>query len=274
MKKILDLVREPLFLLFFLGFLLFFAYTRITDLVAQKQKNIHVNAGQIELLAESFTKTWSRTPTSDELLSQIDNYVMDEIFFREAVAMGLDKTDPAVKRRLRQLMEMMLDDYASVYPSEAQLRDYLTENSDKFRLDPRISFRHIQFPLEARQKALDVLTLLQEGSARAEDYRGSMVMIPDRFENESSRVIERSFGASFVSGILEMDEGSWQGPVESAYGWHLVRIGQKTEGTVPDLNDIWDQVEREWSFEMRRRIKEEQYRRMKEQYFITIEHGE
>ena len=274
MKKILKLIREPLFLLFFLGFIIFFAYIRISDLVEQKQRKIHVSAGQIEMLAESFTKTWSRTPTRDELLSQIDNHVMDEIFFREAVAMGLDKTDPAVKRRLRQLMEMMLDDYASVYPSEAQLREYLTENPDKFRQDPRISFSHISFPMEARQKAMDVLTLLQDGSARAEDYRGGMVMIPDRFENESRREIERLFGGPFVSGIFELEAGDWQGPVESAYGWHLVRIGQKTEGVVPDLNDIWDQVEREWSFDMRSRIKEEQYRIMKEQYQIVVENVE
>ena len=274
MKRILQVVREPLFLFFLFGFLIFFAYTRLTDLVEQRQQKIHVSAGQIELLAESFTKTWSRTPTREELLSQIDNYVMDEIFFREAVAMGLDKTDPAIKRRLRQLMEMMLDDYASVYPSEAQLRDYLTEHPDKFRRDPSISFRLIHFPLEERQKALDVLTMLQNGSVSAEDYRGGMVMIPDRFEDEGRREVERVFGSRFVSGIFEMEVGSWQGPVESAYGWHLVKIGQKTEGRVPDLDEIWDLVEREWSFDMRRRIKEEQYRKMKEQYHIVVEYVE
>ena len=274
MKKFLKLLREPLFLFFFFGFLLFFVYTRISNLVEQKNSQIIVSAEQIELLAETFTKTWNRTPTKDELISQIDNYVMDEIFFKEAVAMGLDKTDQAVKRRMRQLMEMMLDDFASVYPSEVQLQNYLSEHPDEFRRDPRISFRHIHFQMGDRQKAMDLLAGLQDGSVRAENYSGSMVMIPDRFTDESRQEIKRLFGDLFTNRIFELDEGIWQGPVESAYGWHLVNTGQRTEGKVPELNEIWDQVEREWSFDMRRRIKEEQYQKMRESYQITIENAD
>ena len=274
MKKFLKLLREPLFLFFFFGFLIFFFYTRISNLVEQKNSQIIVSAEQIELLAETFTKTWNRTPSKDELISQIDNYVMDEIFFKEAVAMGLDKTDQAVKRRMRQLMEMMLDDYASVYPSEDQLQNYLSEHPDEFRQDPRISFRHIHFQMRDRQKAMDLLAELQDGSVRAENYSGSMVMIPDRFTDESKQEIKRLFGDLFTESIFDLEEGIWQGPVESAYGWHLVNTSQLTEGKVPDLNEIWDQVEREWSFDMRRRIKEEQYQKMRESYQITIENGD
>jgi hypothetical protein len=168
-------------------------------------------------------------------------------------------------------MEMMLDDYASVYPSEDQLQNYLSEHPDEFRLDPRISFRHIHFQMGDRQKAMDLLPGLQDGSVRAENYSGSMVMIPDQFTDERRQEIKRLFGDLFTDRIFELDEGIWQGPVESAYGWHLVKTGQRTEGEVPELNEIWDQVEREWSFDMRSRIREEQYKKMRESYQITIE---
>jgi hypothetical protein len=171
-------------------------------------------------------------------------------------------------------MEMMLDDFASVYPSEAQLRDYLSKNPDKFRLDPKISFRHIHFPMGDRQKATDLLPGLQKGSVSAETYSGSMVMVPDQFAEESRWEVKRVFGDLFTERIFQLDQGVWQGPVESAYGWHLVKVGQLTEGEVPALNEIWDQVEREWSFDMRSRIKEEQYKKMKESYQITVENVE
>ena len=271
MKRFLKLLREPLFLFFFFGFGLFFVYTRISNLVEQKNREITVSAGQIELLAESYTKTWNRTPTEAEMLAQIDNYVMDEIFFKEAVAMGLDKTDPAVKRRLRQLMELMLDDYANVYPSESQLRSYLSEHPDEFRLDPRISFMQIHFSMEKKQEATEILSRIQNGSVKAERYEGSMVMVPNQFDNESKTGVERIFGTLFTSKIFELEEGVWQGPVESAYGWHLVYVSQRIAGEVPDLNEIWDQVEREWSFNMRRMITDEQYQKMKERYHIIIE---
>jgi len=274
MKKFLKLLREPLFLFFFFGFLIFFFYTRISNLVEQKNRQIIVSAGQIEMLAETFTKTWNRTPSKDELISQIDNYIMDEIFFKEAVDLGLDKTDQAVKRRMRQLMEMMLDDFASVYPSEDQLQNYLSAHPNEFRQDPRISFRHIHFQMRDRQKAMDLLPGLQDGSVGAENYSGSMVMVPDQFTEESRWEVKRVFGDLFTESIFQLEVEVWNGPVESAYGWHLVKVGHRTEGEVPALNEIWDQVEREWSFDMRRRIKEEQYQKMREGYQITIENGD
>lgn len=99
-------------------------------------------------------------------------------------------------------------------------------------------------------------------------------MISDQFVEQSRREIARIFGDLFTAIIFELEEGIWHGPLESAYGWHLVKTGQRTEGEVPDLTEIWDQVEREWSFDMRRMIKEEQYQKMRESYQITIENVE
>ena len=96
-------------------------------------------------------------------------------------------------------------------------------------------------------------------------------MIPDRFENESEREIERSFGNLFTREVFRLETGDWQGPVESSYGWHLVRVSERIEGEVPDLNQIWDLVEREWSVERKKEIKEQQYKVMRDQYRITIE---
>ena len=111
MKKIKNLIKEPFVLFLLMGALIFIAYTRATGYIDHKNRQVHVNQ------------------------TQIDNFIMDEIFFKEAVAMGLDKTDPAIKRRLRQIMEMMMVDYATIYPAENQLRTYLSENPEKFRRD-------------------------------------------------------------------------------------------------------------------------------------------
>ena len=271
MHKLKKLFREPILLSLFLGTILFVLYSWATDYIDKKNKQVFVSQTQIALMKESFSKTWNRNPTEAEMSSLVDNFIMDEIFFKEAVAMGLDKTDPAIKRRLRQIMEMMLEDYTTIYPVESQLSEYLAEHPDKFRRDPRISFRHIYFLMEDKEKAIQLLPSLQNSTSVAENFSGGLLLIPSQFEDESKTQIKKLFGNSFTQNIFELEPGNWQGPVESSYGWHLVKLSQRIEGVVPDLNEIWDSVEQEWSFERKKEMKEEQYKVMREQYDVIVE---
>ena len=271
MNTLKKIIKEPIILFFLMGTLIYILYTLTADFIDKKNRKIFVSKAQIGLLEESFSKTWNRNPTENEFSAQIENHIMDEIFFKEAVAMGLDKTDLAVKRRLRQIMEIMLDEYTTIYPTEVQLRKYLSEHPDKFRREPRISFRHIYYPLEEKEKAINFLSSLQKGLEVDENMVRGLFLIPGQFEDESKREIEKLFGNSFTQKLFELETGNWQGPVESAYGWHLVILSQRIEGIVPDLNEIWDIVEREWSVERKKVMKEEQYKIMRKQYDVIIE---
>jgi hypothetical protein len=271
MNKIKGLIREPLLLFFLFGIFAFILYTKASDYIEKKNKQIVISKVQVELLEESYKKIWNRTPTEKELNALIENAVMDEIFFRQAVAMGLDKSDPAIKRRLRQQMEMMLDDYTTIYPTASQLSKYLSENPDKFRKEPRISFRHFYFPFEKKEEAIDLLQRLQKGNTVGNKAKGYPILMDPEFENERKRVIENQFGNSFTSDIFEIESEIWHGPIESAYGWHLARVSNKIKGELPDLNEIWDIVEREWSVDRKKEMKEEQYEIMKAQYEVAVE---
>ncbi len=273
-NRFLSVLREPIVLFFLLGFLLFILYSLSNEYYNQHNRKIIVTRGQIELLKETFSQTWNRQPTEQELNAQIENFIKDEVFYKEAVAIGLDKSDVAVKRRLRQLMELIMDDMASAYPSEDQLKKYLSENPDKFKADPMISFRHIYFSTDNREKAVEVLGKLKEMlPVDANNFEG-LTLIPNEFSGESYRAVERLFGKSFTDEVFTLETGSWQGPVESAYGYHLVYISKKVEGYVPELVEIWDEVEREWALERKTEFKEKQYQLIKEKYYIVFAENE
>jgi hypothetical protein len=257
-----------------LGTVLYLSYSRVTTYIDRKDNRISVSAAQVELLKTSFEKTWNRPPTEKELRAQIDNFIMDEIFFKEAVAMGLDKKDPAVKRRMRQIIEMMLDDYATVYPAESQLQQYLSENSEDFRLPSRISFEHVYFKLEEKEQAISQLNRLNSGEFLNMEGMGELLLIPPRFEDETQYEIERLFGKPFTTALFDLDTGIWKGPVESAYGWHLVLVTERIDGEIPDLSKVRDQVEREWMVEKRKEMKNKQYELMRSRYSITVERHE
>ena len=271
MNTLKKIFKEPFLLFFLLGSIIYIIYSKSTDYIDKKNKQIFISTAQIGLMEEVFRKTWNRNPTEDELNAQIENLVMDEVFFKEAVSMGLDKTDLAIKRRLRQVLELMLDDYATIYPTENQLREYLKANPDKFLRDPQISFRHVYFPIENKEGAIKLLSDLQHGRSVDEDSTPGLLLIPSQFEIERKQEVEKLFGDIFTQTLFELEIGSWQGLVESAYGWHLVKVSEKIEYGVPDLDAIWDVVEREWSVERKKEMKVMQYQAMRDQYEIEVE---
>lgn len=271
MNRVKKIITQPFILFVVFGILLFFIYTQTLQFVKDKNKKIVVSNNQIEMMKETFEKTWNRPPTGEELEGQIENYVMDEIFLNEAVAMGLDKSDPAVKRRLRQVIEMMMDDYTTTFPTEQQLKEYLDANSDKFRKDPRTSFRQVYFEVNQHNEAVDLLKKLQKG-AKPESFKlKKLLMLPEEFQSATKFEVEKKIGKQFANAVFAMDIGEWAGPIASAYGWHLVKVSERLEGEVPELNEIWDIVEREWAAEQKKVRKEEQYEILRDNYKVFIE---
>lgn len=271
MKKVLRLFKEPLVLFVVLGILLYLVYSLTTSYAEENNKRISINQAQLAGMIETFAKTWNRPPEKEEIDALLDDLVMDEIFYREALALGLDRTDPTVKRRLRQIMEMMMEDFATVYASEEQLRSYLSENPDKFRAEDHFSFKQLLFPPEEKESATNFLADLRKSEAVLSDYQGGLLLLPDRMDEQSEYEISRTFGNAFTQSLSALKNGSWEGPVASSYGWHLVLIEERSPGQVPDLNEIWDQVEREWSIERKEEVKEEQFRVLRQQYRIILE---
>jgi hypothetical protein len=272
MIAFIKLPREPLFIFVVVGIVLYVFFFRSIQNQKHNERQIVVSAGQIELLETSFQKTWNRPPTESELQAQINNFIMDEVFFKEAVAMGLDKKDPAVKRRMRQIIEMMLDDFATLYPTESQLQQYLAENPDNFYLPAEITFEHLYFKQENKGEADRAVKALRSAGDIRNYSENELLLIPSAFERVSAWEVERLFGKPFTIELFNLKPGDWQGPVESAYGWHLVKIGEMVEGSLPDLAAVRDLVEREWMVEQRKQVKEKQYEKMRARYDIVIDY--
>ena len=269
--KIKGLIREPVVIFFISGFLLFFVYQKTTNHYDLENREIVVTQPQLDLLFETFEKTWSRAPSNEERQKLLESHIKNEVFYREAVSMGLDKSDQSIKRRLRQVMELLLDDYTNVYPSESQLQEFLSKNPEGLLTDPNISFQHRYYAYEEKDQAINDLTVLQYGDVPESITSRTMSMIPDTFDDAKKYEVMRIFGDLFADSVFTLEIGKWQGPVESAYGWHLVEISSVTPGEVPSLSEIWDDVEREWSVMKREQLLNEQYQRMKEKYHVVLE---
>jgi len=269
--------REPLVHFLLIGVALFVFYDQTREQGSEAPNRIVMSSGQVEQLAANFKRTWMRPATDAELTALIENYVRDEVFYREALAMGLDQSDPVVRQRMRSKLEFILEDLSSAEVADEVLLAYLQEHPDKFRTQPQVSFQQVYLNPDRRTdlvaEAETVLASLNGGAAS--DSLGDPTLVPYAFTLATQAEIERSLGESFGREVVELvPSDDWVGPVFSAFGGHLLKVGESVDARLPDLSEIRELVEREYVVERRNEIKDLAYAKLREGYDVTIETDE
>ncbi len=270
----MKILREPLFHFLLIGAALFVIFDLVSGPSrAIEDRQITVSAGRIQQFANIFAKTWQRSPTAEELKGLIDDFVLEEIYYRQAVAMGIDRDDTVIRRRLRQKFEFLTDDLAAtIEPTEQELAAYLAANPEAFLRDTTYTFEQVyinpeQAGVDLEASVADQLTALRTGNV---PLAGSG-LLPSYFDGESARVVNNTFGTGFSENLDGLTIGEWLGPVESGLGVHLVRLDGRIEGTLPELSEIRPVVEREWANEKRLETRRMINEQLLKDYEVEIE---
>ena len=274
MKKFVKkLIHDPLFhfLIIGAGLFLLFELTKAPD--ANAPNRIVVDAGQVEQLSAQFKRTWIRPPTKDELAGLIESYIRDEIYYREAMAMGLDQNDPQIGRRMRTKLEFILEDLSAEEARDEELSAFLQQNPDRFRVDPKVSFQQLYLNPDKRQNlvadAADMVKRLRSGTTP--ETLGDPTMVGQEYTLATQSEIARSFGEAFSEELVELEPGNWTGPLYSGLGGHLVKVSERVEGRLPELAEIRGQVEREYLAQRRQQLKDMAYAKLREGYQCVVE---
>lgn len=268
------LLREPLLHFLLIGAAIFGVFGLMNDRNSGDADNqIVVSAGRVEHLANIFTKTWQRPPTAEELKGLIDDFVLEEIYYRQAIAMGIDRNDTVIRRRLRQKLEFLTDDLgAASEPTDEELAAYLTANADAFVRDTTYTFEQVYINPDQPGSDLDALVAEQLSALRAGNAApGDAGLLPAYYEAAPAHSVDGMFGLGFSENLDELSTGDWQGPIESGLGLHLIRLEAHTEGTLPDLADIRPIVEREWANEKRLETRRLINEKLLTEYDVEIE---
>jgi hypothetical protein len=269
------LLREPIIHFLALGALLFLVGVFVRN-EGPSSTDILVTEGQIEQLVERFRRTWQRPPTEAELRGLVRDHVREEIYYREALAMGLDQEDAVIRRRLRQKMEFFSQDLAlQADPTQEELAQYLAEHPEQFRTEGRIRFAQVFVNADRRGNAAEADAgrildeLRRQGVGADPNAFGDPLMLGATFDR-SDREVASLFGREFASGLAEAPVGEWTGAVTSGFGLHLVLVYERDEGTVPSLERVVDAVRREVLAERQRTLTEDVYDRFRERYDVQV----
>ncbi|MFV8820009.1 peptidyl-prolyl cis-trans isomerase [Haliea sp. E17] len=277
MSSISRILKEPLLHFLAMGALLFVLYAWVNPGQGGGEQTIVVDAGRIALLRAHFERTWNRPPSATEMQALVDNFVVEEIFYRQALELGLDQNDEVIRRRLRQKVEFITADALALYePSEAELADYLQAHPDKFRHDAVYSFEQLYFsPDHGAGDALrQRVTAAREALLAGESVSGDTTLLPRAMSAASASQVDRNFGEGFAESLDALTPGEWSQPLASGLGLHLVRLTARQPAYLPQLDAVRAEVQREWQRERNEQAREALVADLKSGYKVIVEDGD
>jgi len=276
-------LREPLLHFLLAGLALFIVHQALNPAAANRDASSRITLTEDDL--RQMTIAWQAQgrplPTAEQMKSLVETKVREEILYREALALGLDENDTIVKRRLAQKMEFLAEDVAALRdPTVDELRAWFEKNAARFALSPRASFRHLYFSPDrrgarARDEAARALLKL---AGKSGDWPGASAladpfMFPDHYGDRSFAELANLFGPPFAQAVLDLTPGSWQGPIESGYGWHVVWVDSITPGRVPAFEEVEPDVKAAWVGEQRADAKRKAFDAMRARYEVVLPAG-
>ncbi len=267
-------LREPLVHFLAAGAVLFLAYAWCRRAPsapdAAAAPDMRIGAQDVAWLRHAFERQWQRPPAESELRDLVTELVKEELLAREARELGLDRDDPVVRRRLAQKVSFLVEDTTrQAEPPESALRRFHAEHADLFREEARVSFEQVFFDAahdaQAR-RALDAARV-----AGAPTPAGDPSLLDAACDAADRAAVAGRFGAEFADEVFRLEPGAWSGPVRSAYGLHLVRVGDRAAGRVRDFESVRAQVLERWRDELRRESARRYFDALLTKYAVVVD---
>jgi hypothetical protein len=268
------LLREPLLHFLVLGSLIFAAYIALTGPEPSPRDVIVIGPERIAQLVKSHQAVWREPPSAKELAGLINEAVREEVYYREAINLGLDRNDTVIRRRLRQKMEFLtVSGVELLEPAAGELAAHLTANKTDFQRPPQIAFEQVFLKETATVDDIQIaLKALQSGTEIQPPDLIRRSLLPATFSLSRSNIIDGSFGKGFFAQLMALTPGTWAGPVPSSYGNHLVRIYDFQAAYTPTLKEIHKAVFDDWKATKAKALQEQQYQHLRKRYAIEVHH--
>jgi peptidyl-prolyl cis-trans isomerase C len=271
-------LREPLVGFMILGAALFALQAVLGEPEDGEYLRVEITAGEIEYLRATWARKRGRSPNDAELKEAVDRRVREEIYYREAVRIGLDQDDVIIRRRLTQKLEFMINNLTiPEEPPEAELREFFAKHAASYREPPRSSFTHVYFSIDRRSDAAAdaeaLLATLRADDAPSEQaaQHGDPFLHRTVHTDRSPDLVSKQFGADFTRALFGLEaDGGWQGPLRSAYGLHLVYLTDKRASRDAELAEVRGEVTRDWRTTRRREANTSAFNRLRERYDVVV----
>ena len=225
------------------------------------------------------SRTWNRPPTAEELRRAMEQYIREEILYREALARDFDRNDPTVRLAMvRKVMMLGTARAEAIEPSDKELQAYFALRQERYRIPAVVDLIQVFVSTDkrgdkAQGDAEELLTELRERDPKADelDAYGDSIMLANVQVDMSEQDLDRTFGKGFSTAVVTLEPGQWAGPVESGYGLHLVKVLKRDDATIPDWRDVRHRLITDIQFEARKAAEDQLYAEIAPRYQIVYD---
>ncbi|HLT39311.1 MAG TPA: peptidylprolyl isomerase [Enhygromyxa sp.] len=263
--------REPLLHFAVLGVALFGLFRVVGP--ADEGETIVVSAQTRERIGDQQQRKLGRPPTDAELDAAIRSWADAEMLYREARALGLDRADPIVRRRLTQKLQFSFEEAEEPpEPTDAELEAWIAEHSDRFQKAPRVAFTHVFVESSSRVVPEAELGKLEAALSEGADPAtlGQPFVLGQVITARSAAELNRQFGPGFGDAAIELPELGWH-RVRSLYGWHLVHVDERLPGGLASVDEARSQAREGLRQAAREQARERAMAELRERYQVVIE---
>lgn len=246
---------------------------------AEDARRVVFTEADVAQVQAKILRTWNRTPTAVELRRGFEQYIRDEILYREAIALNLDQADPTVRLAMVRKITMM----GTALAEAAELKDeeiqaYFTLRKERYRIPARVNLMQVYLSKDRRGDSLqaDAAQLLesikqQEPQPHELAGLGDLSMLRSVYTDMSEQDLDRTFGGKFGAAVMALTPEEWSDPVESGYGLHLVKVTNRVESRIPELNEVIDRVITDIRYENRKAAEDQFYAEVAPRYQILYD---
>ncbi len=275
------LLKDPLVHFLLVGAVIFGVSLWLNPPEPTVAGKIVVTATDVTKMRDTIALVQGRPATDAEVNALIEAHIREEVMYREALATGLEQDDTVVRNRLIEKMRFLTENVAEPpLPTDAELDSWFNARADQFRIPALVTFEHVFFGNEKRgdRARPDAVATLPNLRARKDSLSpdalakmGDQLPLWNRYDNMTASDVALAFGDQFAAGLQPLEAGTWQGPIESRFGWHLVRVVERAPERQPALAEIHEAVQTAYLNEQRQAGNEERYRAMRERYDVVVE---
>lgn len=267
----MNFLKQPLTQFLMAGAGIFLLYGLVNPSADRPDADeIIVDQATMSALNSQFQGVWGRSPSVDEQRQLIDEFLREEIYYREAVAMGLDQNDTVVRRRMQQKLAFLLQSQpADIEPPEEDLEAYYTSHAEQYQIPGGLAFTQVFLGDKPDQAAiLSTYKQLTGGADPASLSTASL--LPVNISLSSDRQIDKQFGTGFFTELLKLAPGEWQGPVRSGFGLHWVKVRQVEAAIQPEFQAVKPKVLSDWRDWNAKELESKAFKALRDKYTVTI----
>ena len=224
-------------------------------------------------------RTWNRPPTAEELRKAMEQYVRQEILYREALARDFDRNDPTVRLAMvRKVMMLGTARAEATEPSDKEMQAYFALRQERYRIPAVVDLLQVFVSVDKRgdQASADaekILIELREQDPQANELEayGDSIMLAHVNADMSEHDLDRTFGKGFGKAVAALEPGQWAGPVESGYGLHLAKVLRREDAAIPDWKEVRRKLVTDMQFEARKAAEDQLYAEIAPRYQIVYD---